>query len=65
MIKVSFSALTLKAAASAPTCNDHIVGILTILISNEQLWEFRYSLGNRKLIIWSVFFFKFAYGIIK
>ena len=29
--------LTLKAAASAPTGRDHIVEILTILISNEQL----------------------------
>ena len=29
--------LTLNAAASAPTCKDYIVGIITILISNEQL----------------------------
>ena len=29
--------LTLKVATSAPTYKDHIVGILTILISNEQL----------------------------
>ena len=57
--------MTLKAAASAPTCKDLIVEILTILISNEQLWEFRYSLGNLKLIIWSTNNLKFAYGIYK
>ena len=57
--------LTLNAASSAPTCRDYIVEILTILISNEQLWEFRYSLGNRKLIIWSKNNLKFAYGIYK
>ena len=52
-----------KSGRFAPTCKDHIAGILTILISNELLWEFRYSLGNRKLIIWSKNNLKFAYGI--
>ena len=61
----SLSMLTLKAAASATTCKAHIVGIITMLISNEQLWEFRYSLGNPKLIIWSKNDLKLAYGIYK
>ena len=46
----------------ASSGRDYIVKIVTILISNEQMWEFRYSWGNRKLIIGSKNDLKFAYG---
>ena len=52
-ILVMVTPLKMIRAINHESRPDHIVGILTILISNEQFWEFRYSLGNRKLIIWS------------
>ena len=62
---LDFYMLILKAASLAPTGGDYIVELLTILISNEQLWKFRYSWGNCKLIIGSKYDLKFGYGICK